>query len=81
MIILTWYSIRNYFQHDKEIEQTNETIDSLTNEIILRDVIIIDSLQSEIQSKEQIIGSYEYMWEVLSNKHPHIAEKIEKETE
>jgi hypothetical protein len=84
IIVLTAMSIRNDFRHGidiKQLKETNQTIDSLTNEIIQRDTIIIDSLRNELQSKEYIIGSYQYMWSMLSITYPNIAKKIEKEVE
>lgn len=84
IVTLTWFSLRNNYRNEnniKKLEMKNQTIDSLTNEIILRDTLIIDSLRGELQSKEQIIGTYEYMWTTLSDVYPQIAKKIEKETE
>ena len=42
---------------------------------------IIDSLNSEVFTKDIQIGTYEVMWERIKEVHPQTAEKIDLEVE
>lgn len=63
---LTGLSIYKDHQFYEYRKQTEITIDSLKNEIFVKDITI---------------GTYEVMWSSISDIHPELVEKIENQTE
>ena len=63
---LTGLSIYKDYQFSEYRKQTEITIDSLKNEIFVKDITI---------------GTYEVMWSSISDIHPELVEKIENQIE
>jgi hypothetical protein len=63
---LTTMSVYTNYQYRQYKKQTEITIDSLKNEILIKDITI---------------GTYEVMWSSISDLHPDIIEEIENQVE
>jgi hypothetical protein len=66
ILVLTTMSVYRDHQYHEYKKQTEITIDSLKNEIFIKDITI---------------GTYEVMWSSISDIHPELVDEIESKIE